>query len=268
MPRTKVGDINIYYETHGRGEPLVMVCGASATTESYTLLAPLFSRQFRVVLFDNRGTGQTDAPDILYSTGMMADDLAGLLDFLGIYSVHIYGQSMGGMIAQEFALRYPERVKSLVLQSTYCGGTGSLPINESKRFNPELRPKMTLEELGRETLQLCVTPGFMDKHPNVARRLMEAMMKQSLPVHGALRQAQAVKSHDTYQRLPEIILPTLVLAGDEDAAMPVENSRMIAARVPQAELVIFKGAGHILIEAGHEPYRVILDFLKRHRGDH
>ena len=77
MPKVKVGDINIYYEIHGKGDPLVMICGASATTESYALLAPIYARQYQVVLFDNRGTGQTDAPDIPYTVEMMADDLAG-----------------------------------------------------------------------------------------------------------------------------------------------------------------------------------------------
>lgn len=261
MPTVQVGDINIYYEIHGKGEPLVMICGASATTESYALLAPIYARQYQVILFDNRGTGKTDAPDIPYTAEMMADDLAGLLDSIGIKSAHIYGQSMGGMIAQEFALRHPRRVKSLALQCTTCGGPHSPPLNESKRFNPELRTKMTPEELGEETLQLCVTPGFIKKHPEVARRMKEAMMK-----HGALRQAQAAKDHSTYERLPEIKVPTLILVGDVDAAIPAENSRILASRIPQAELVVFKGAGHILIEAGNKPAHVILEFLNRNFG--
>lgn len=266
MPKVKVGDINIYFEIHGNGEPLVMICGASATNESYALLAPIYALQYQVILFDNRGTGKTDAPDIPYTAEMMADDLAGLLDSIGINSAHIYGQSMGGMIAQEFALRHPQRVKSLVLQCTTCGGPHSPPLNESKRFNPELRSKMTPEELGEETLHLCVTDEYIKKHPEVAKRLKEAMMKQSLPVHGALRQAEAVKGHSTYERLTEIKVPTLILVGDKDSAIPAENSSILASRIPQAELIVFKGAGHILIEAGNKPTREILEFLKRKFG--
>ena len=264
MPKVKVSDINMYYEIHGEGEPLVMIPGASATTEAYLLKVPLYSEEYQVILLDNRGAGQTDKPDIPYTIRMMADDLAGLLGKIGVNSAHIYGESMGGMVAQEFAINYPERVKSLILISTYCGGPhGTLP-SPSKRFDRELRAKMSPEELGMETLRLCVTRDYIDKHPDVAKTMMEAMVKMSEPAYAALRQAEAVRGFDTYEHLREIKAPTLIMAGDDDAAIPVENSSIIASMIPHAELVIFKDAGHILIEAGEKPDRIRLEFLRRH----
>jgi pimeloyl-ACP methyl ester carboxylesterase len=195
---------------------------------------------------------------------MMADDPAGLLGKIGINSAHIYGESMGGMVAQEFAINYPERVKSLILISTYCGGPhGTLP-SPSKRFDRELRAKMSPEELGVETLRLCVTQDYIDNHPDIAKTMMEAMVKMSEPAYAALRQAEAARGFETYERLQEIKAPTLIMAGDADAAIMVENSSIIASMIPHAELVIFKDAGHILIEAGEEPDRIRLDFLRRH----
>jgi 3-oxoadipate enol-lactonase len=264
MPSVKVGDINVYYEVHGKGEPLVMICGASATTEAYSLLVPFYSKNHQVILFDNRGAGKTDAPDIPYSIDMMANDLAGLLDFVEIQSAHLYGQSMGGMIAQQFAVSYPDRVRSLVLQCTTCGGSHSIPLKPSTRFDKEIRLKMTPQELGRETLRLCVTQKYIDKHPEIGKMLIEDMAKQSEPVHGALRQSEAVKSFDCYESLPKIKAPTLVLGAENDEAIPAENSKIIASRIPDCELVIFPEAGHILIEAGNEPRTIIADFLEEH----
>jgi hypothetical protein len=103
MPKVKVNDISMYYEVHGKGEPLVLINGAGASIETFYWLIPIYSRDYRLVLFDNRGVGQTDRPDMIYTTQLMADDLAGLLDAIGIDSAHMHVTSMGGMIAQEFA---------------------------------------------------------------------------------------------------------------------------------------------------------------------
>ena len=106
MPTVKVNGICMHYEVHGQGEPLVFINGAGASMVTSYWLIPIYSRDYRLVLFDNRGVGQTDKPDMTYTTQLMANDLAGLLDAIGIDSAHVYGTSMGGMVAQEFALRY------------------------------------------------------------------------------------------------------------------------------------------------------------------
>ena len=118
MPTVRVGDINIYYEDHGKGEPLLLIEGWGTDLTCWQLQIPEFSTKYRVIAFDNRGTGRTDAPDQPYSFRLMADDAVGLLDALGIGKAHILGVSMGGCIAQEIAIEHPERTRSLILAAT------------------------------------------------------------------------------------------------------------------------------------------------------
>jgi pimeloyl-ACP methyl ester carboxylesterase len=194
---------------------------------------------------------------------MMADDLAELLDVIGISSAHICGTSMGGMIAQQFALRYPERVRSLILQCTYCGGPNSILPEET--LNISMGPKLAPEELARKMIELMITQEFIKKNPGLIQQILPMMAKNLAPNIGMRRQGQAVRSHNTYERLPQIKVPTLVIHGDADRALPVENSKIIASRIPGAELVILKDSGHMLIEAFDESNRIMLDFLKRRR---
>ncbi|MEE8470206.1 MAG: alpha/beta hydrolase [Dehalococcoidia bacterium] len=118
MPTARIGDINVYYETYGEGQPLLLIAGLGADLTGWILQIPEFSRKYRVIVFDSRGSGRTDAPDMPYSIEMLADDTAGLLDALGVEKAHILGLSMGGCIAQELALKYPQRVKGLILAAT------------------------------------------------------------------------------------------------------------------------------------------------------
>jgi len=262
MPKVKVGDINIYYEVHGEGEPLVMICGASASVDSMYAFIPVYSPEYKLVLFDNRGAGRSDAPDIPYTTAMMADDLAGLLDTIGIDSVNIMGISMGGMIAQEFTLRHPEMVKNLILACTYCGGPGS-----SMMTDPEVAQRMadlSPEEGLMEIMRLCITQKLIDENPGLLEQIVEQMMKHPISPHGQMRQTEAEMGHNTYERLPEIKAPTMVIHGDDDRIIPVENAKILASRIPGAEIAIFANTGHMLLEAGNELNRITLDFLKRH----
>jgi 3-oxoadipate enol-lactonase len=266
MPKVKVGDINIYYEEYGKGEPLVIINGAGASTQMFSGFIPIYSQEYRLILFDKRGEGQSDTPDIPYTTEMMADDLAGLLDVIGIDSAHIRGISLGGMIAQQFAIHYPKRVKSLILMCTYCGGPHSILPEETTRLTDMGQmQKMTAEERARETIRLAITKEFLDKNPGVLQRMMAVMTEHPIITYGTYRQGQAVKAHNTYKRLPEIKVPTLIIAGEADRLMPVENSKIMASRIPGAELVILKNTGHMLMEAGAEVNKLTLDFLKRHR---
>lgn len=264
MPTVKVNDINMYYEVHGEGEPLVLINGAGAGVELFYWRIPKFSREYRLILFDNRGAGRSDRPDMTYTTELMADDLAGLLDAVGIDSAHIYGTSMGGMIAQHFALRYPRKVRSLILAVTYCGGPHSIkgPFADMAGMH-ELPPEEAVEAM----IRWFVTEEFIDRNPDIFRQIIAFMVKHP-PVHSDLpKHTQAIATHDTYDRLPEIAAPTLVLAGDADRIIPVGNATILASRIPNAEPVILKNAGHMLIEAADEVDRITLDFLKRHRTE-
>ncbi|MGA7677394.1 MAG: alpha/beta fold hydrolase [Dehalococcoidia bacterium] len=267
MPTAKVGDINIYYEIHGDGEALLLIMGYGAYSGHWAPLIPPLSQEYRVISFDNRGTGRSDKPNIPYTIKMMADDARGLLDVIGIGSAHVFGISMGGMIAQELALNYPDKVKSLMLGCTFCGGTKAIqPTPEALAFliNPEMG-KLSVEEQARVAVPWLWTQEFIDKNPEAVEMYVAITSEYPTPTHGFACQAQAVATHDTYERLPQITAPTLVIVGDADRIIPAENSKILASRIPNAEMVILKNAGHGFFgEAAAETDRIILDFLRRH----
>jgi len=265
MPTVKVGDINIYYEIHGDGEPLLMIQGYGQYSAHWTTLIPPLSKEYRVIIFDNRGTGQSDKPEILYTMKMMAADASGLLDAVGIDQANIFGVSMGGMISQEFAINYPDKVINLILGCTQCGGKLSvLPTQEALEFlfSPEVA-KLPVEERARQTAPWLWTREFMEKHPEAVDAYVAITAKYPTPPHGFSGQSHGIVGHDTCDRLPQIKAPTLVIVGDADRLIPPENSRILASRIPNAEMVIVKNAGHGFTEAP-EATTAMLDFLKRH----
>ena len=196
---------------------------------------------------------------------MMAADVRGLLDAIGIDRANIFGVSMGGMIAQEFALNYPDKVISLVLGCTQCGGKQSvLPTQEALEFlfSPEIA-KLPVAERARQTAPWLWTQEFIDKNPKAVELYVETTAKYPTPPHGFACQSQAIIHHDSYERLPQIKAPTMVIVGDADRVVPPENSKILASRIQGAELVFVKNAAHGFTEAP-EATRAILDFLKRH----
>jgi pimeloyl-ACP methyl ester carboxylesterase len=267
MPKVKVGDINMYYEVHGKGEPLVFIAGFTSSLEVWRPVIPIFSRDYQLVIFDNRGAGRSDAPDIPYTVEMMADDLASLLDAIGIKKAHIRGASMGGGIAQVFALRHPKRVVSLILECTLCAGPQAIPAaaeDTEALFKQSMMPPE--ESTLRKTALLGVTQEFAEKNPQIIKQLVEYMQQRPASTIGVMRQFQAARAyHGTYESLPEIKVPTLIVHGDADRLVPVENARILASRISNSELVIFKNTAHFMLEAGDELNRIILDFLRRHR---
>ena len=269
MPAAKVGDLNIYYEVHGEGEPLLLIMGYGDSAEQWFCQITDLCMEYRVVAFDNRGAGRSDKPDIPYTMEMMAGDIAGLLDALAIDAAHVYGISMGGMIAQEFALRYPERVLSLILGCTMCGGTHAiLPDQEAMTFpfDVERAKRLTPDEMAKEMLPFMYTQEFIDNNPDIVDQYIAKLVEYFPPPHGFIRQAEAMMGHDTYDRLPQIKAPTLVITGTADRLVPVENSKILASLIPNDELVILKNIGHgFFIEAADEANEAILDFLGRHR---
>lgn len=267
MPTVKVADMDIYYESHGEGEPLLLINGYGQYSGQWAALIPRLSKEYRVIAFDNRGTGRTDKPKTAYTMKMLAADARGLLDALGIDRAHVFGVSMGGMIAQEFAINYPDRVISLILGCTQCGGKNQIvPTKEAFAFlfSPEMA-KLPVSERARQTTPWLWNQEFIDKHPEAVEWYVGITTKYPTPTHGYACQAQAIMGHDTYERLPQIKAPTLVIAGDADRIIPAGNSEIIASRIPGAELVMLKNSGHGFFGDGAaEAIPAILDFLGRH----
>lgn len=267
MPRIRVNDIQLYYEVHGQGEPVVLIMGLGGNTHGWDMQIPTFSREFQVVAFDNRSCGRSDKPATRYTIRLFADDTAGLMDALGIASAHVYGQSMGGFIAQELALSYPQRVRTLVLGSTSCGGRQAVAALPEHLALMAALPALSPEEAAGKSLPLLYSAEFIARKRQelIARALAEAELRPPLDAFG--RQVQAALRHNTYDRLPQIRCPTLIISGSDDRIMPAENSRILAERIPNAELVMLPKAGHgYPVECAEESNAIVLDFLCRHRS--
>ena len=265
MPKVRVNDIEMNYELHGEGEPLVLIMGLTGNLEGWRPLVPAFAREYRVLIFDNRGAGLTDKPTGPYSMPMMADDTAGLMDALGIESAHIYGVSMGGMIAQELVLRHPQKVKALVLGCTTPGGPNSVPTPQKTVDALASAANMSVDDELEIVMRLLYTEEFIVKYRDLLREMTLNSFDLQTYRPAVLAQSAAIASHNTYDRLPQIRAPTRVIAGGEDELVPSANSPILAERIPGAELVMYPKARHgYLYEVAAEAMAAVLDFLRRH----
>jgi pimeloyl-ACP methyl ester carboxylesterase len=246
VPTVRTPAAELHYERSGSGEPLLLIQGMSGTHVSWgdPFVAPL-RESFDVVAFDNRGIGLSAPIEGEFTIVEMAEDAAGLLDELGIESAHVVGISMGGMIAQELALAEPDRLRSLTLGCTYCGGPGS-----------QLMPQGSVEILAagmmsgdrdkaiRASWEVNLSPAFRADESGYT-----AFHEMATSVPAAKRtielQAQAIFGHDTSARLGEISTPTLIVHGTEDGVLPYPNGELIASLMPAARFETLEGIGHM-----------------------
>lgn len=268
MPYAKVNDINMYYEIHGEGEPLVLIWGWGSNTNMSSPHFPVLSEHYKVIAIDNRGAGKSDKPDIPYTMEIMASDIAKLLEIIEVDKAHILGASMGGGIAQFFALDYPDKVISLILACTAPGLKRSIPSerNPLTRLSPEERAKQSPEETIKGIIDSCLTEEFIKNNPERVEYYISLLSTNPPNPIGMKRQSEAMlEAPDIYDSLPDITAPTLVIAGDKDITVNPENSRLLASIIPNSELVLMKNLGHSFdFEAPEEFRGILLDFLKRH----
>ena len=264
MPKVRVGDIEMFYVEAGAGEPLVLIMGLGGDHLGWGFQFGAFAERYRVVAFDNRGAGQTDTPDLPYTTRMMADDTRGLMDALDIRRARVVGVSMGGMIAQELALHHPDRVRALHLGCTLARPDGYLTtLSASWR---ELRAQM-----GREFTLRAIGPWLFaaatyNERPEFVEMIFQNALTNPHPqsLTGFVRQTEAVATHDTLARLAEIRCPTLVSVGEEDILLPPRFSRELAAGLPGARLELVPGAGHVYFWERPDVFTALcLDFFSR-----
>jgi pimeloyl-ACP methyl ester carboxylesterase len=234
----------MYYVEAGQGEPLVLVMGLGADHLAWGFQFPVFAERYRVIAFDNRGAGQTEAPDHPYTTRMMADDTAGLMDAVGIERAHVLGVSMGGMIAQELALNHADRVRSLQLHCTLGRPDGYLRAQlDVGRIQ---RRTLTLEHAMRAGHLWLFAPATYDERPEFVEMILENALANPFPMSltGFERQCDAVQTHDALDRVAAIRCPTLVSVADQDILVPPRFSRALADRIPGAAFRLIEGAGH------------------------
>jgi len=246
MPSVDAAGTELYYERSGKGEPLLLIQGMSATHATWgrPFLEDL-ERSFECTVFDNRGMGLSGAAEIPFTTADMAADTAALLDALELQSAHVVGISMGGMIAQELALAHPERIRTLTLGATYCGGPeSSLMAPEDMQMLGTAMSSGERSEVHRAMWEINLSPGFRADDSRYAAFVeMAEAFRAPLPV--IVQQMRACGAHDTSERLPQIVLPTLVVHGDADRLLGHGNGREIAALIPGARLETLAGIGHM-----------------------
>jgi 3-oxoadipate enol-lactonase len=251
VPNIKVGDIDIYYQTQGSGQPLLMIMGLSFSlldwgTELPALLAP----NHQLIIFDNRDAGLTSQSQRNYTIADMADDTANLLDALKIPKAHIFGVSMGGAIAQELALRHPSKVDKLILGCTFAGGNCSQNGDLSLLLNGNL-------------LDLLFTPTYIKAN----QKDLKDHLAKTQPLHSkgeALqRQLKTLRTHNTCDTLSKISAPTLIITGDSDTAIPPSNSNVLVKEIPNAKLETIPNAAHgFTFSHAAKTAQLIHDFLK------
>ena len=259
MPFVDNQGARIYWDEQGTGAPILLIMGLGYPSAMWHRTRPALAASYRTIALDNRGAGESDVPPGPYSIALMASDAAAVLDAACVPSAHVYGVSMGGMIAQEFALQYPRRVQSLILGCTAAGGPNA------KRAEPAAVEMLkAASQMSREQAAESAIPFLY--HPATPRRLIDEDIaaRRAWPTNpaGYFAQLQAVLGWESFSRLPRITAPTLVIHGKADRLVPPGNGELIAARLPGAQLVLLERAGHLFStdqpEAAH---RAISEFL-------
>ncbi|MGB0035769.1 MAG: alpha/beta fold hydrolase [Candidatus Acidiferrales bacterium] len=236
----------------------MLIMGLSYPSYMWHRSRPALAAQFRTIAFDNRGIGRSDVPPGPYPVALMASDAAAVLDAAKVESAHVFGVSMGGMIAQEFALQYPPRVRSLILACTAFGGPHAVQA-ESEAIQVLTRRGMTPEEATEAIIPFIYDPG------TPRERIDEDMKirKEWYPTpEGYFAQLQGIMGWESYTRLPQIAAPTLVIHGESDRLIAPANARRIAERIPGSQLTLIPRASHIFpTDQPEASHRAILDFL-------
>jgi 3-oxoadipate enol-lactonase len=252
----------LHVEEHGEGEPLLLIEGLGQSMWAWREQIPVLARHFRTIAFDTRGTGRSPVPDEPYGIDELAQDAADVLDGR---AAHVVGLSMGGYVALTLALAWPELVRSLVLVGTGAGGPDRVPRPQDVRDAYAAAMGLPFDEYGRRTMPLTFSPGWTERNPERFEEILAARLEHPTPE--VTLDAHLRACYGFYGRgceVERIDVPTLVLHGDADLIVPVENGRMLASRLPNARYVELPGRGHnVPLEDPATFNRLVLEFLER-----
>lgn len=264
MPRAKIKDREIFYDSQGKGAALVLIPGFASGAWLWHKQTGELARKFRVITFDPCGVANSQtAPLPLLTIASLAEDVAGLLDFLQIESAHLLGTSFGGFIAQEFALAYPRRVGKLVLACTSFGGERHVPPAPEVLAAFASTRGLNTAERTRENLLMAFKPEFVAAHAGEAEEFCRLRAKNFVPEEVYLQQLSAARAFDTSERVKNITAPTLVLTGDKDVIVPPQNSYNLAAAIPGSRLETIAGGSHMFfVEQAQEFNRLVAGFIE------
>lgn len=263
MPKIKVNSININYEIHGAGPRLLFIHGIGADLKNpIGIFNSPIPEHFTVLAFDPRGLGESDSPSEPYTIADLADDAAGLAAAVGWDRYNVFGASMGGMVAQELVLRYPDVVDRLVLGVTNAGGASAGPQVIDKLDEMSTLEKLKLSDMRQDENWAAANQEMVSKAEEQFRMYREALHSKPEILRGYNYQVKAVLKHDTFERLPQITAPTLVFGGRYDGSNPPEITRTFAAQIPGARLELLE-SGHGSWYFDPAAWQMIIDFLSR-----
>ena len=264
MPITSIGDADLYYEEAGQGAPLMLVPGLGGQGSFWISQTPMFSRDFRTVIHDHRGTGRSTHSRITYSVEQMANDALRLMDALGIESAHFVGHSTGGAIGQVIALDHPDRLRSLVLSATWPG-----PDPYFRRLFESRRQTLVdsgIEAYLRASSLVQTTPWWVSQNDAFLTDLHAVQAAAAAPAEVLVSRIDAILKFDRRLRLLEIRVPTLVIVAQDDMITPRFYSDELASRIPGAKLVVLETGGHYVPVINSEPYNAAVgSFLRTQR---
>jgi aminoacrylate hydrolase len=261
MPYVAVQEARVNYEVHGDGPPLVMIPGLATGLLIWRLQVASLKHHFQCVLIDNRGSGDSDVPDSIYTTALMAEDVVAVLDALEISVAHMLGFSFGGAIAQELALAHPSRIDRMILSNSFARVTASM--SEELHLWKNMAQDDRMDQFCSDLVAQVFSPEHLKKHSREVMAFRLAMMASPPSALGLLRQIEAVEAHDTRDRLASLHCATLVVGASNDRVVPVALSEELCSEIPHATLRIFSRGGHaVFVEEASLYNDAVMGFLR------
>jgi len=262
MPKVKVNDLEMFYIESGQGEPLVLIHGLGGDHREWAMQIPVFAQKFRVIALDLRGHGETDKIGEKYSLPTFAKDVIGLLDKLEIDKAYFCGVSMGGIVTLQIALNYPERVKGLILVNT----TARLTEQAAKVVLRwvELFQTKGFDAYFDQVIKDAFHPSFIEANPELIKQIKE--MSRNRDFQTVIKAAFGLQSFNFVDQLEKINAPTLIIHGEDDKVIPVEEAKLLHQKIPNSELIIFPRCGHAtIIEKAQEFNKTVIEFLEKQK---
>lgn len=246
MPKVKINDISMYYELHGKGQPIVLIPGFSVDHLTWQFIVDILKPRYQLLLLNNRGSGQTDVPAEPYNINQMADDIVGLCAHVGIKQAHFVGNSMGGFLTQTLAYRYPALIKSVVIANSAIKTRGTcyhLFLEALLAFRKENVP---MDALLKSSFSWVFSCEFLNR-PNMLETLLQLSLNNPYPFTTAGFEGQyaAMSNFNSQQWLKEIAVPTLIISADEDLIFPEKLSQQLYQTIPHAKYYCFENCGHV-----------------------
>ncbi|MBS3756503.1 MAG: 3-oxoadipate enol-lactonase [Desulfobacterales bacterium] len=258
----KIKDINVHFEITGRQSAPVVICShcLAGSTRIWDPQMQALQENYRVLVYDVRGHGQTSAPEGDYSMDLLAEDALALMDSMEIGQAHFMGISMGGMIGQTLALKYPDRITGLIL----CDTASQVPADAGPVWEERIAAANSqgMAALADGTLERWLSPEFREQYPDTTQKIREIVL--STPVNGFAGCGRAIAGFDIHDRLPQLSAPTLIMVGENDPGTPVEAARQIHGQIRGSRLEVLDQAYHLSnVEAAESFNTALLDFLER-----